>query len=192
MAIYYASVGYTSTPETRQTIPVGGNHPLHFPFDEQRDPWKMHPRRHPDGHVVEDFLTDNRSAMILPAVQGLATIQLEIVWFNTGTFTRRHYIVSEEADYENQMHSRLDVNSWASLTPVFLGEPFAVLVGHDSPSPQDIASARLLVTIQDDIAVPPDGRIRVRPGGETEEPPRTETPAEPGGGTPPEIPDWEH
>lgn len=191
MAIYYASVGYVSTPQRRQEIPVGGNHALKFPYDEQNDPWGMHPRRLPDGHVVEDFLADNNSALMLPPVRGLATIQLEIAW-EDGTYTRRHAVVGENQAYENNHHSRVGTESWTSLLPVTQADPFVILVGHDSPTPKHVAAARLLVAIQDDIAPVPDGRVKVRPGGETEAPNDPETPAEPGGGDPGEIPDWPH
>lgn len=161
MAIYYASIGYTSTPETQQIIPAGGNHPLKFPRDEQTDPWEMHPKRRPDGYVVGDFLLDPESAVILPPVDGMASIQVDVVW-DTGRYIRRTYVISENWPYENTFHYDTDPTSWTSMAFVRRGEPFAVLVGHDSLNPQGIVSARIQVAIQSDIAQPPVRRARER------------------------------
>lgn len=174
MAIYYASVGYVSDPENLQTIPAGETRPLKFPITEQRDPWNMHP---------------DPGALFRSFARGLATVQLDVTWTNGGTFTRRLAVVSENQDYENNWHTRLDVDSWTSLLVLKPGEEFAVLVSHDSPSPQDIQSARIQIVIQDDVAERPERRIRVRAGTDPSVPDDPEAPANPGDdGTPPV--DW--
>lgn len=184
MSIYYASVVYTSTPETRQPIPVGGNHALKFPYNEQNDPWGMHPKRRPDGYVVRDFLTDPESAIIIPAVTGLATIQLDIAWTGQAN-AYRSAVVGENLPFENTHTDIRPDLLWTSLTPVRAGEPIAVLVGHTAATPLQIASARITVTIQDDIAVPPERPVRVRGGDDPYPETQPEAPANPGGSTPP-------
>lgn len=148
MAIYYASVGYTSDPENQQIIPVGGMHQLMFPRNEQRDPWEMH--RLPGG-------------LFRMSVNGVATIQLEVYW-SLGQYLRRHAINGDEQPYEGTFDTpRADV-TWTHHTTVRNGEILGVGVRHDSATPQNIVAARIQIMINDDIAIPAEPRTRIRVG----------------------------
>lgn len=175
VSIYYARIGYTSTPETRQIIPAGGNHPLKFPRDEQRDPWGMHPKRLPDGTVIGEFLADANSALFYPARTGLAVIQTDVDW-QAGQYSRRNGLAGDNQPYEPTFQSDQDSTTWTTMIRVDEGEPFAILVGHTANTPQNIAAARIRIAIHDDVAEPTEQRLRIRPGDivndpETEGPP---------------------
>lgn len=161
MSVYYANTGYFSTPGEEQTIPTGGNHPLHLPTTDQTDPWEMHPERWPDGTVIDNYLTDDNSALFRPPVSGIATIQIEAVWA-AGATLYRHSVVTELG--EVTATSAVNEGTWTLIIPVVAGEGFAVLVGHDAVGDLGIDSAKVTVVIHDPIAEPPARRVRVREG----------------------------
>lgn len=178
MAIYYASIGYTSEPGNQQFIPVGGMQQLKFPRNEQRDPWKMHPL--PGG-------------VFRMPVNGVATIQLDVYW-NNGQVERRHVITGDEQPYEGAcVTTRADV-TWTHHTTVRAGETIGVGVRHLAATPQEIVAARIQIMIDDDVAIPPDHRLRVRKGTDPLAPEPPEEDPTVGDGVPqtPVPPDTDH
>lgn len=169
MPVYYASIGYTTEPGKKQIIPVGGNHELKFPRNEQKDPWGMHPTA---GGVIRIPFT------------GVAHIQLDVHWAN-GTATRRQYITGDQQAYEAEAHSTLLDVTQTHLTPVRDTELLGILVGHDAATPQEIVAARIQIAINTDVATPPVRPLRVRVGTDPWIPDDPEAPGQPGGTTPP-------
>lgn len=166
MAIYYASVGFTSDPDNQQIIPVGGMRELKFPRNEQRDPWGMHAL--PGG-------------LFRMPVNGVATIQLDVYW-SLGQAGRRHAINGDEQPYEGTYDTtRADV-TWTHHTTVRNGEILGVGVRHDSATPQSIVAARIQIMINDDVAIPTDRRTRIRVGTNPEGPDLPEGPPNVGDG----------
>lgn len=163
MALYYASIGYTSTPRERQEIPVGGIHPLHFPVTEQNDMWGMHPDRRTDGEAPYDYLADDGTALIIPPVDGHATIQLDVTWAD-GTYTRRHHILGDNQPYEGSHPDAAADVTWTYQALVTQGEPLAIAVGHDSNTPKEILAARVQIAIHGQLAEPDQRPIRIRVG----------------------------
>jgi len=160
MAIHYASIGYTSDPDNQQIIPVGGNHPLKFPRNEQHDPWEMHPATGP---------------VIRMAATGMATFQLDVSWA-PGSYARRYGIISDTWPYEGTADGVRPDHTYTFHTPVHRGDDVAVLVGHAAATPQNVVSARLQVMIDDDVAIPVERKINIRVGtdpdpDETDPPP---------------------
>lgn len=177
MAIYYASIGYTSDPDNIQEIPVGGNHPVKFPRNEQRDPWGMHRTGGP---------------VIRMAASGLATFQIDVHW-TPGTYARRHYLVSDNQPYEGEADAVRPDFTFTHHAIVRDGEEFAILVGHGSATPQQIAAARIQVMIDDSLADPPEQKIRIREGHDPSVPTPPEGPPTVGDGIPqPPGPDTRH
>lgn len=149
MTFYRCSAAYTSTPENRKIIPAGEARPLRFPFDEQYDPWGMHSRRLVDGEIDPDTQT----AAFRPPVDGHAIITLETVW-SAGQYLRRAHLVGDTLPREVEAWNANAVGLWTAQTPVVAGDPVAILLAHGSPDPQEILSARILITILAEEEVP--------------------------------------
>lgn len=148
MGIHYASIGYTSTPETVQTIPNTGVHPLKFGRDEQHDPWRMHA---------------TAGALLRMPASGLATIQVDVHW-SAGTYARKLYIDGEEQPYTGEHDGVRPVQVWTHHTRVRRGEVIALGVSQGSAGPQTIDAARVQVMVDDDIVTPDTARLRVKDG----------------------------
>lgn len=182
MSLHYASIRYTAA-DTTLKVPVGGNHALRLPRDEQNDPWEMHPRQLPDGTTVGAWPDDPNTALLIPAVTGLAVITVDVAWegaWNDGTI-RRAYIVGDTLPYEETFATIGPDMTWTVQAFVTAGEPVVVMLGHTAETPQALAAARVGIVINDDIAEPPVRRIRVRAGTDPD-PVKTEGPPNVGDG----------
>lgn len=79
MAVYYCSLG--CTPD--QVIPPNVYTLVRFPYDsveEFGDIHGMHEPTHPDEYSVTDWSTDDRSALVWPAVRGLGILHVTTHW----------------------------------------------------------------------------------------------------------------
>jgi hypothetical protein len=187
VSLYYASVGYTSEPGATLKVPAGGNHALRLPRTEQHDPWDMHPGQLADGTVIGPWPGDQRTALIIPPVTGLAVVTVDAVWvgaWNDGTI-RRAYIVGDNQPYEPGYETDGPAFSWTTQMMLTAGEPIVVMLGHTAATQQTLESARVRVVINGDIAKQKARRARVRVGTDPSVPDDPEAPANPGGTTPP-------
>lgn len=72
-----------------QPIPSDGQyHTVRFPFGaaESYDRWEMHQVQQPDGYVVGDWATDDRSGLIWPTRNGWGHLYAMIQW-ESGDYT---------------------------------------------------------------------------------------------------------
>lgn len=175
MGIHYASIGYTSTPETVQTIPNTGVHPLKFPRTEQHDPWRMH---------------QNAGALLRMPASGLATIQIDVHW-SAGTYARKLYVDGDEQAYTGEHDGVRPVQTWTHHTRVRKGEIIAVGISQSSAGPQTVDAARVQVMVDDDIVTPEAVRARVKAGTDPDpiDPPEAPPYVGEGGNQPPYDPE---
>jgi hypothetical protein len=68
--------------DVAQSIPDdGGYHIVRFPtVGESYDPWGMHDPAQPDGSLVTNWKTDDRSGLIWPSVAGWGTLTALLYW----------------------------------------------------------------------------------------------------------------
>jgi hypothetical protein len=168
MSLHYATIGYTAAPDPDVTlkVPVGGNYALRLPRTEEIDPWDMHPHRLADGTVIGPWPNDPQTALIVPAVTGLAHIAVDATWqgtWNDGV-VRRAYVVGDNFPYELGYETDGPEMAWTTMTFVKAGDPFVIMFGHTAATPQTLLSARVNIAINDDVADPPTNRLHVRRG----------------------------
>jgi hypothetical protein len=93
MAPYVCSL-ITSTP---QLIEPGAYTVVRFPYGagESHDPYDMHPAEQPDGYVVGDWATDDRSGLIWPNADGWGELKAMIQWEAGGYTELRDQLVRD-------------------------------------------------------------------------------------------------
>lgn len=170
MSLYVCSLGFKPPAGQEQVLPSGGYHLLRLPFGAQEniDPWDMHSRT--QGGKVITF-ADPESGLIYPAVAGWGTLELNIIWMDgdytelRDVFVRDPLGTPDQTAYAHRARTAgeqcFDKVHMLSVRP---GVPLGVMAGHDGATAARVRMIQFKLEINDDVALPPADRDRLRPG----------------------------
>lgn len=165
MALYVCSLGFKPATGQEQVIPSGGYTLLRFPYGAQEniDPWDMHPSNAP--------YPAPESGLIHPAVAGWGTLELNIIWLDGNytelrdVFVRDPLGIPDQTAYAHRPRTAgeqcFDKVHGLNVRP---GTPLGVMVAHDGAGSAKVRMIQFKLTINDDIALPPADRLKLRPG----------------------------
>ncbi|MEU9576328.1 hypothetical protein [Streptomyces chilikensis] len=133
---------------------------LRFPFGaaESTDPHEMHQAVQPDGYVVANWATDDRSGLIWPSVRGWGHLYAMIQWADTSDatehrdqFVRDPLALAGPSDTTATEHrattvgGEFYVKTWGVVTNP--GVPLAVRVAHNATSALNVTLAEFKLVI---------------------------------------------
>lgn len=144
-----------------QLIEPGGYRLVRFPYGgaESYDPQDMHPAEQPDGHVVTDWASDDRSSLIYPAVDGWGTLSAMIQW-EAGRYTElRDQFVRDPLRFTDDPVNTTatdhrppspGMQCFAKEWSIFVhpGVPLALRVAHNDSQPRRLVLAEFKLVIQ--------------------------------------------
>jgi|GEM_PF-3037823 len=142
-----------------QEVPPWSWWTVRFPYDslESYDVWNMHNPEEPlAGAPVTDWHTDERSGLLWPSKRGWGVFEAEYAW-RAGTYKElRHQFVRDpqgapDATGLRHFPPSPGVQYMGAHWGFFVkpGQPVALQVYHDQPTPLDLADAQLKLTIHD-------------------------------------------
>lgn len=146
---------------TPQVIQPGTTYQIvRFPYDgESFDPVGMHEAAQPDGYVVTNWATDDRSGLIWPPMRGWGTLYAALQFADSSDaseyrsqFVRDPLNISTGSDTTATEHRAETVGGefWTRTWGLVVnpGTPLAVRVAHNASGPHNLTLAEFKLVIQ--------------------------------------------
>ncbi|MDX2749663.1 hypothetical protein PV413_03645 [Streptomyces scabiei] len=146
----------TSEP---QLIPPGGYHVVRFPYaGESYDAHDMHAVEQPDGYVVGNWSTDDRSGLIWPSDEGWGSLTAVIQWEAGGYSELRDQYIRDPLGLTDDPRNTTGTDHrppspgmqcWTKHHECFVhpGQPLALRVSHNDTGPRRLLLAQFKLAI---------------------------------------------